>query len=150
MKKEYVTSSPEETIALGKKIGKLLQGGEVFAVIGELGAGKTQLIKGIVAGAGDPRADRLVTSPTFVIINEYAGKFQIYHIDAYRISSIAEFENVGFHDLCRPDSVVLIEWADKVEDAIKLIDYIKIYISHISKLERNISIHHLPVWMNTL
>src|SRR5512136_1371056 len=112
-----VTSrSPEETIELGRRIGSRLKGGEVFAICGPLGSGKTHLIKGIAAGAGAEDL-RSVTSPTFVIVNEYKGRLDIYHIDAYRLKSLAEFEMLGFDDLCYPQSVVLIEWADKIDPA---------------------------------
>jgi len=102
------SNSPDQTIELGQRLGSQLKGGEVIAVCGPLGSGKTHLIKGIAAGAG-AQDSRDVTSPTFVIVNEYSSRLDIYHIDAYRLDSTAEFEMLGFDDFCYPQSVVLIE-----------------------------------------
>jgi len=96
-----VTNSVDQTIELGKKFGVQLKGGEVLAVCGTLGSGKTHFIKGIAAGAGAEHTGS-VNSPTFVIVNEYAGRLDLYHIDAYRLSSVAEFEKLGFDDFCYP------------------------------------------------
>ncbi len=141
------SNSPEQTIELGQRIGSQLKGGEVIAVCGPLGSGKTHLIKGVAAGAG-ATGNKDVTSPTFVIVNEYSGRLDIYHIDAYRLNSIAEFEMLGFDDFCYPQSVVLIEWADKIESVLKNIDYIRIEISHAGKTKRNIHIENAPIYMN--
>jgi tRNA threonylcarbamoyladenosine biosynthesis protein TsaE len=137
------SNSPEETIELGRKIGSQLKGGEVIAVCGPLGSGKTHLIKGIAAGAG-AKDRRNVNSPTFVIVNEYAGRFDIYHIDAYRLNSVSEFEMLGFDDFCYPGSVVLIEWADKIESALQAIDYIRIELQHAGETKRKIHVENAP------
>ncbi|HEG42997.1 MAG TPA: tRNA (adenosine(37)-N6)-threonylcarbamoyltransferase complex ATPase subunit type 1 TsaE [Phycisphaerales bacterium] len=138
---EVITDSPAETIALGERIGSQLKGGEVIALIGNLGTGKTHLIKGIAKGAG--AADQSsVNSPTFVLVNEYsseAGGLELYHIDAYRIDSVAEFEALGFDDFCYPTSVVLIEWADKILPVLKNVDHITIRLSHVTENQRKIS-----------
>ena len=143
---EIISGSPAETIKLGRRIGRQMKGGEVAAICGPLGSGKTHLIKGIAAGAG-ARGQKHVTSPTFVIVNEYAGRLDIYHIDAYRLNSIAEFERLGFDDFCYPQSVVLIEWADKVESALKAIDYIRIELFHVSRTKRKIHIKNTPSYI---
>jgi tRNA threonylcarbamoyladenosine biosynthesis protein TsaE len=140
---DVITSSPTETIEFGRKIGSQLKGGEVIALIGVLGSGKTHLIKGIAAGAGAAESKK-VTSPTFVIINEYKGRLDIYHIDAYRLGSISEFEMIGFDDYCQPQSVVLIEWADKIESALENIDYIRAELFHAEKSKRKIHIENVP------
>jgi tRNA threonylcarbamoyladenosine biosynthesis protein TsaE len=145
-----ISNSPEETIEIGRKLGCQLKGGEVVAICGALGSGKTHLIKGIVAGAG-AKDSRGVTSPSFVIVNEYAGgrggRLDIYHIDAYRLNSIAEFEMLGFDDYCRPQSVVLIEWADKIELALRTIDYIRIELFHAGETKREMHIENSPEYM---
>jgi tRNA threonylcarbamoyladenosine biosynthesis protein TsaE len=140
---DVVSNSPEETIEVGRKVGSQLKGGEVVAVCGALGSGKTHLIKGIASGAGAAEAKE-VTSPTFVIINEYKGRLDVYHIDAYRLDSIFEFEMIGFDDYCQPQSVVLIEWADKIESALENIDYIRVELFHAEKSKRKIHIENVP------
>ncbi|MBW8016363.1 MAG: tRNA (adenosine(37)-N6)-threonylcarbamoyltransferase complex ATPase subunit type 1 TsaE [Planctomycetes bacterium] len=142
---EVVTGSPVETIALGVKIGGNLVGGEVIGLVGNLGSGKTHLIKGIAEGLGVDRGGE-VNSPTFVLVNEYTGpevRLDIYHIDAYRLDSVAEFEMLGFDDLCYDRSVVLIEWADKIESALESIDPIRIELSHISENQRKIRLKNI-------
>ena len=97
---------------------------------------------------GGRREDlRNVTSPTFVLVNEYEGRFDIYHIDAYRLDSLAEFEMLGFDDFCYPQSVVLIEWADKIEPAIRNIDLIRIELAHAGEHTRTIRIRNLPPYV---
>ena len=142
-----ISSSPEETIELGRKIGLQLRGGEVIGLCGPLGSGKTHLIKGIATGAG-AEDHRQVKSPTFVIVNEYSGRLAIYHIDAYRLNSIAEFEMLGFDDFCHPQSVVLIEWADKVESALRAVDYVRIELEHAGETKRKIHVRNLPEYID--
>ena len=150
MSDEFIieTHSPDETVELGRKIGLQLKGGEIIAIIGQLGAGKTHLIKGIASGTGSEDSN-VVNSPTFVIVNEYIGRFDIYHIDAYRLNSISEFEMLGFDDFCYPNSVVLIEWADKIESALGTTDYIRIVLEHAGKQSRTIHISNMPYFMNS-
>ncbi len=140
---DIVTHSPKETIEFGKKLGSQLKGGEIIAVIGQLGTGKTHLIKGIASGAGADNSD-IVNSPTFVIVNEYHGRFDIYHIDAYRLNSISEFEMLGFDDFCYPNSIVIIEWADKVLSSLETINYIQIDLEHSGQTTRKINIRNCP------
>lgn len=144
---DVISNSPEDTIGLGRKIGAQLKGGEVIALIGPLGSGKTHLIKGIAAGAG-AKDSRQVNSPTFVIVNEYAGRLDIYHIDAYRLNSVGEFEMLGFDDFCCRRSVVLIEWADKIESALKDINYIRIELFHDGETTRKIHIENAPGYIS--
>ena len=141
---EIISNSPDETIAIGRKIGSQLKGGEIVGLIGTLGSGKTHLIKGIVSGSGGLENEKIVNSPTFVIINEYYGKFKIYHIDAYRLNSVDEFEMLGFDDFCLPDSIVLIEWADKIAAVLDQTGYIRIYLSHEGAARRGVRIKNLP------
>jgi len=143
---EIISTSPAQTIEIGVKAGQQLKGGEVIALIGPLGSGKTHLIKGIASGAG-AKDSRDVNSPTFVIVNEYIGRIDIYHIDAYRLNSIAEFEMIGFDDFCHPQSVVLIEWADKIESALQGVDYIQIELFHAGEKKRKIHIENIPEYM---
>jgi len=143
---QITSHSLAETMQIGQKIGAALKGGEVIALIGPLGSGKTHLVKGVAAGLGaaDPK---LVTSPTFVLINEYTGpkmRLGVYHVDAYRLESVAEFEMLGFDDLCRPGSVVLIEWADRVQSALQDVDTMQIELAHIDQNNRRIRLKNAP------
>ena len=134
-------------MALGQALGRQLRGGEVVAIVGALGSGKTHLIKGIAMGAG--AMDRnSVNSPTFVIVNQYEGRLDIYHIDAYRLDSAAEFETLGFDDLCYPESVVLIEWADKVEVALRATNPIRIELHHEGPQTRSICFRNKPAYIH--
>jgi tRNA threonylcarbamoyladenosine biosynthesis protein TsaE len=110
-----VSSSPEETIAAGKRIAGLLCKGSVVALRGGLGAGKTWLAKGIAQGLGV--ADE-VTSPTYTIISEYEGRLPLYHIDAYRLRGDDDFAAVGAEDLLYGGGVTLIEWSERVPRSI--------------------------------
>ena len=144
---DITSNSPDETIELGQNLGSQLIGGEVVAVCGPLGSGKTHLIKGIAAGAG-ATDHKHVNSPTFVIVNEYTGRLDIYHIDAYRLDSVSEFEMLGFDDFCYPQSVVLIEWADKVESVLQTMDYIRIELEHAGETKREIHVKNTPKYIN--
>ncbi len=146
---EFVSNSPEETIAFGRQIGEALAGGEIIGLVGPLGSGKTHLIKGIAAGAGASQAAR-VSSPTFVIVNEYIaprGRLDVYHIDAYRIETLAEFEMLGFDEMCYPESVVLIEWADKVARALGHTEQIRVVFEHAGPLRRKIALRGAPSYL---
>ena len=136
-----ISNSPDETIEFGRKFGSQLKGGEIIGICGQLGSGKTHLIKGIANGAG-AKDCKDVNSPTFVIVNEYFGRLDIYHIDAYRLNSVSEFEMLGFDDFCYSNSVVLIEWADKIELALQAIDYIRIQLEHAGESNRKIHIEN--------
>jgi tRNA threonylcarbamoyladenosine biosynthesis protein TsaE len=140
---KIVTNSVQETIDLGVSIGRKLQGGEVFAINGNLGAGKTHLIKGIVRGLSEEGEDgSLVCSPTFVLVKEYLdGRLDVYHIDAYRLETSREFENLGFDDMCGPGSVVLVEWANRVDKALEGIERVDVEIRHTGETSREIIIN---------
>jgi tRNA threonylcarbamoyladenosine biosynthesis protein TsaE len=144
---DFTSNSPGQTIELGRSLGSQLKGGEIVAVCGQLGSGKTHIIKGIAAGAGATDSKH-VNSPTFVIVNEYKGRLDIYHIDAYRLDSVSEFEMIGFDDFCYPASVVLIEWADKVESVLRTLDYIRIELEHAGKNKRKIHIKNTPQYFH--
>ena len=135
---QITTQSAEHTQALGRCIGELLNGEEVIALIGPLGAGKTQLVKGIVAGAG--RADPAsVTSPTFTLVNEYPGRPHLFHIDAYRLTGGGELAALGFDEMASPDSSVMIEWADRVAVVLPE-DLLTIRIDPTGQTNRNVAL----------
>ncbi|MBQ3965556.1 MAG: tRNA (adenosine(37)-N6)-threonylcarbamoyltransferase complex ATPase subunit type 1 TsaE [Treponema sp.] len=106
-----ITHSEEETIALGKKIGSKLQKGDVIALQGTLGAGKTTITKGIALALG---IEDTITSPTFCLISEYEGKMPLYHMDVYRLEGGEDFINLGVDDMLYGRGVCLIEWSEKI------------------------------------
>jgi tRNA threonylcarbamoyladenosine biosynthesis protein TsaE len=136
---EIVSDSAGKTFEIGKRVGALLEQGKVVCLTGPLGSGKTTLIKGIAVGAGADKPEQ-VNSPTFVIVNEYRGRFNIFHIDAYRINKISEFESLGFEEFIGPESVVLVEWADKITGALKGLDCIYIDMQHNGQTSRKLRI----------
>lgn len=101
------------TQTFGQRLGRLLWPGSVVALVGELGAGKTHLARAIAEGL-DIADSRVVTSPTFVLVQEYAARLPIYHFDAYRLRTQAEFADLGVHEYFESDGVCLVEWADRV------------------------------------
>ncbi len=109
------STSVEDTLSIGSRIGSAAQPNDVIALTGPLGAGKTHLAKGIAAGL-DVSDTRVVNSPTFVLVNEYAGRLHMYHVDAYRLESSAELAALGFEDMCTAGGLVFVEWADKIRD----------------------------------
>lgn len=107
----FISNSPEETFAAGAQCGRDARAGDVFALVGDLGAGKTQFVKGFVAGIGSSAE---VTSPTFTLIHEYSGgRLPVYHFDFYRLDSADAVLRLGFDDYIEGDGVCLIEWADR-------------------------------------
>jgi tRNA threonylcarbamoyladenosine biosynthesis protein TsaE len=110
---EITADNVEATLALGRRLGTILRPGDVIALIGPLGSGKTTFVKGLAAGA--QVADlRQVNSPTFVIVNEYEGAdLRISHIDTYRLNGPDDLEAIGFDEMCTHGAVV-VEWADRV------------------------------------
>jgi tRNA threonylcarbamoyladenosine biosynthesis protein TsaE len=106
-----VSGSPDDTQRLGEELGRSLQSGDVVALTGELGAGKTCFVQGVARGLGVATG---ATSPTFVLINEYRGRLPVHHVDAYRTESFAELLDLGLPELFDGEGVTLVEWADKL------------------------------------
>lgn len=138
--KKHLSASPEETFVIAKEIGQFLQGGEVIALYGDLGAGKTAFTQGLAAGL---EIKEKVSSPTFVIIKIYDSKkkkIKLCHVDAYRLENEKELLAIGIEDyLGHPQTITVIEWADKVEKLLPK-DTIKIFFENISKEKRKITI----------
>jgi tRNA threonylcarbamoyladenosine biosynthesis protein TsaE len=107
----FETASEEETHALGERLGKALRAGDVLALLGPLGAGKTVLAQGVVAGLG---AREEATSPSFTLVNVYEAPLPVYHLDFYRLGREEDAESLGLRDLLDGRGVVLVEWADRV------------------------------------
>ncbi|MBW7886988.1 MAG: tRNA (adenosine(37)-N6)-threonylcarbamoyltransferase complex ATPase subunit type 1 TsaE [Bacteroidetes bacterium] len=112
MKKQITTYSEEETIQEGKNFASQLRQGDVVALFGDLGSGKTRFAKGISLGLG---ITEIVASPTFTIISEHAGgKFPLYHFDCYRLRSLNELDEIGFDEYLFGDGICVIEWAENI------------------------------------
>ena len=110
----FISHSPEETESLGEKIGRAAVRGTVFALSGDLGAGKTQFVKGVARGLG---VMARVHSPTFTLVNEYGGgRLRLFHLDLYRLETPAQILSAGIGEFLSPDGVAVIEWAERMED----------------------------------
>lgn len=107
------TSGPEETRALGERLAAMLRPGDVVALYGDLGAGKTQFVKGVCRAYDID--ETTVSSPTFTIAHEYEGSHPVYHLDMYRIDRVEEALEFGFRDYLENDGICLIEWPEKIE-----------------------------------
>lgn len=134
------TDSPEATQALGRSLGTMLSPGDIVALYGDLGAGKTRIAKGICEAFGiDPET---VTSPTFTLINEYRGEgIDVYHMDAYRLKTLAEFLRLGYEDYFFGGGITLIEWPERVEEVLPD-ETIRLRIEHRGQNTRHIAHHH--------
>lgn len=144
----FKSVSAGETINFGERLGKLLAPGHVIALLGELGAGKTTMVKGIVQGLGvtDRRA---VKSPTFALVHRYEGRMPVYHFDAYRLESTQEMLDIGSDEMIYGDGVSIIEWADRVTECLPE-SYLKITIIVISGNERNIEVCNYGMRYDTI
>ena len=126
----------EETEKFGLFLGENLKDGDVVCLNGDLGAGKTTLTKSIAKGLG---IHDYVTSPTFTIVNEYYGKTDLYHIDTYRLDDMVDVDYLGFDEYFYSDGVTIVEWAEKIRDALPE-EYMEINIkSHDDKRDLDIN-----------
>jgi len=108
---ELQSASPEETERAGERLAARLRPGSVVALVGALGAGKTCFVRGLARGLG---VNQIVSSPTFVLVNEYRGRLPVFHVDAYRTESLAELLDLGLDEYIGGDGVTVVEWADKL------------------------------------
>ncbi len=108
------SQNPEQTLAIGKAVGEVLRPGDFINLNGTLGAGKTLLVKGIAEGQGIDPED--VTSPTFALINEYHGRYSLYHFDIYRLDRPEELEDIGYEDYFFGTGICLVEWGDQFSE----------------------------------
>jgi tRNA threonylcarbamoyladenosine biosynthesis protein TsaE len=138
---KFETHSDEETQALGRQLAKMLPDRGVILLIGELGAGKTTLAKGIVEGRGVATAE-VVSSPTFTLIHEYGQPVGVYHIDLYRLNTLDEARRLGLEDLFEQPALVLLEWGERFPELLPN-QRIEIRLSHKGEENRLIVIHDL-------
>jgi len=134
----FPSDSPEATFAFGERLGRHLVGGLVIGLVGPLGAGKTILVKGVAAGNALVDVSG-VTSPTFTLVHEYAGRLRLIHMDVYRLKDAGEFPSLGFDEMVQADACVIIEWADRVVDFLPK-DRIWIELVPTGELSRQITV----------
>ena len=135
----FISHNPAETESLGESWGRAAQRGHVIALSGELGAGKTQLVKGIARGLGIAAG---VHSPTFTLVNEYgSGRLRLFHLDLYRLETPEQIAAAGLEELLRSDGVTVIEWAEKMsndESLVKNKNWLRVKIETVGETERRI------------
>jgi tRNA threonylcarbamoyladenosine biosynthesis protein TsaE len=132
------SGSVAETLAVAAELARTLGPGAAIALHGNLGAGKTQFVRGLVEALGaNPRA---VSSPTYVLLNIYeGGRLTVYHLDAYRVVGAEDFEGIGFTELLEQGGVVVVEWADRVAELMPA-DAIHVRIEHAGETKRRITV----------
>ena len=131
-----VSQAEAETYYFGQVLGSLLKAGQLIALIGELGTGKTRWAQGIGQGLSVP-ADETINSPTFTFINHYSGRLPFYHADVYRLTSVEEAETLGLEDYFSSDGVCLIEWADQIQSILPE-ERLEISLEYIDETKRKI------------
>jgi tRNA threonylcarbamoyladenosine biosynthesis protein TsaE len=133
-----LSHSVSETESIAAELARTLVGGEVIALHGDLGAGKTHFVRGLVRGLGG--AQRGVSSPTFVLLNVYdTGRLTVYHLDAYRIHGSEDFESIGFAELLEQGGIVAVEWPERVESLLPT-HQIRVSITATGRTTRSIGI----------
>jgi tRNA threonylcarbamoyladenosine biosynthesis protein TsaE len=137
--REITTHSAEETVAFGRTLTRLLAPPKLVLLRGDLGAGKTTLIKGI-ASAFEAASEENVTSPTFTLVHEYRGPLaNLYHIDLYRVDTPRQLETLGIDDLIAEDSILLIEWGEKFPRLVRDRD-VEITLERVGENDRKIQV----------
>ncbi len=135
---KYITNSDIETVSIGKKLGTLLSEGDVVALSGPLGSGKTWFSKGIGLGLGvDP--NEVIVSPSFSLVNEYRGRCVLYHMDLYRLDTVSDVISIGIDEYMNEDSVLVIEWAERCRQMLPE-GFIDVNIDILGENERSIEI----------
>lgn len=134
----FISHSPADTEALGERFGRAARRGWIVALSGDLGAGKTQFVKGLARGLGSPAR---VHSPTFTLVNEYGGgRLNLFHLDLYRLESAAQILSAGVEEFLSPDGVTVVEWAERLaENGWPLADAMKIKFTLLSETNREIN-----------
>lgn len=131
---QFSSNDEAETERLGRALAQAVRPGDVIALHGPLGAGKTRLVQAVAGALGC--GDQLINSPTFILIQEYDGPLPVYHVDAYRLKHCDEFLEIGGEEILTDDGVCLIEWAEKVSDALPH-DHLEVSIDVTGEQTRN-------------
>lgn len=133
----WVSRSLSETERLGRSLAAALEPGDVVALVGSLGAGKTQLVRAVAAGLGVEPA--VVSSPTFVIVTEYEGRVPVVHVDAYRLEDLSDLDSAGWSEELLTGAVTLIEWADRIAERLPA-DRVWVELEHVDPESRRITV----------
>ena len=142
---KVLSTSPESTLDIGKKLGSICEPGDVICLAGDLGAGKTTMAQAIAAGFGVDESE-YVTSPTFAIMHEYRGRIPIYHMDFYRLGSSEDVMELGLEDYFHGDGLTLIEWFERARDLLPE-SVLVIHLNYMDESSREISLHsEFPRW----
>lgn len=129
------TGAPAATVALGHCLGTLLPPAALLLLEGELGAGKTSLVRGLARGLGVPEAEP-ITSPSYTLMNQYQGRCPLYHFDLYRLHNRDELEQIGYDDYLGGPGVIVVEWAERAGDVTG--DYLRITLHHVGDETRTV------------
>jgi tRNA threonylcarbamoyladenosine biosynthesis protein TsaE len=131
---DFISHSEAQTRRLGVRLAALLQPGDVLALVGDLGSGKTRWAQGVCEGLG---VTEPVISPTFTLVNEYQGRYPVYHIDLYRLADAIETITFGLEDYLYGSGVTLIEWADRVKNLLPA-DYLTVELYYLEETKRRV------------
>ena len=134
---KFLSKSPQETTHFGQKLAKQFKSGDIIALFGDLGSGKTTLVKGIAQGLNVKSSQ--VNSPTFVLMNLYEGKLPIYHFDLYRLENTQDIDRLGCHEFFYDNGVAIIEWAERLKELLPQ-DYLAVHLNHITASERSLTL----------
>ena len=153
MRKEVISNSLEQTVGLAQRLGRVCRGGEVIALQGELGAGKTYFVKGLAAGLELEYPEEVV-SPSFIILREHKGRLPLYHIDFYRLENAGQLVDIGLEELFYGRGVCAVEWAEKFPSLLPA-DRLDIKINILGEQTRRFELHlrggrfaNISQWIN--
>ncbi len=135
---EFISENTESTSSFGRALGRFMHKGQVVALSGELGAGKTTLIKDICKGAGIPD-DVVVCSPSYTLVNEYEGNIPVYHFDFYRLEGAKDIHELGYDEYLEGDGISLVEWADIAPEIIPP-EHLEVRINIMGESERKLAV----------
>jgi tRNA threonylcarbamoyladenosine biosynthesis protein TsaE len=139
--RDIVTHSAEGTVEFGRELAKQIKPPCLILLEGELGSGKTTLVKGMAAGLGVAREEN-VTSPSFTLVHEYGRARKVYHVDLYRIEGARDFASLGLDDLFEEDATVIVEWGERISDNAPELQW-RIRLEYVTSDERRITVENL-------
>jgi tRNA threonylcarbamoyladenosine biosynthesis protein TsaE len=134
---DFISHSESQTRRLGARLAAFLNPGDVLALVGDLGSGKTRWVQGVCKGLG---VVDMVTSPTFTLVNEYQGLYPVYHIDLYRLTDPSETATFGLEDYLYGSGITLIEWADRIKNLLPE-EYLTVELHHLEETKRRVVLH---------